>query len=114
MLSTTKVARKEIARGQLLINGQWRDSETGETMPTTDPTIEAVITQVAKATSADADAAVKAAHRAFENGPWRRMHHEQRAKILFKMADLMDERAEDFAIGRRTGLIAQVLLGAAL
>jgi aldehyde dehydrogenase (NAD+) len=98
MLSTTKVARKEIARGQLLINGQWRDSETGETMPTTDPTIEAVITQVAKATSADADAAVKAAHRAFENGPWRRMHHEQRAKILFKMADLMDERAEDFAI----------------
>jgi hypothetical protein len=69
MLSTTKVARKEIARGQLLINGQWRDSETGETMPTTGPTIEAVITQVAKATSADADAAVKAAHRAFENGP---------------------------------------------
>jgi aldehyde dehydrogenase (NAD+) len=98
MLSTTKVARKEIGPGQLLINGQWRDSETGETMPTTDPTIEAVITQVAKATSADADAAVKAAHRAFENGPWRRMHHEQRAKILFKMADLMDERAEDFAI----------------
>jgi acyl-CoA reductase-like NAD-dependent aldehyde dehydrogenase len=98
MLSTTNVARKEIGPGQLLINGQWRDSETGETMPTTDPTIEAVITQVAKATSADADAAVKAAHRAFENGPWRRMHHEQRAKILFKMADLMDERAEDFAI----------------
>jgi acyl-CoA reductase-like NAD-dependent aldehyde dehydrogenase len=98
MLSRTKVARKEIRPGQLLINGQWRDSETGETMPTTDPTIEAVITQVAKATSADADAAVKAAHRAFENGPWRRMHHEQRAKILFKMADLMDERAEDFAI----------------
>jgi aldehyde dehydrogenase (NAD+) len=98
MLSTTNVARKEIGPGQLLINGQWRDSETGETMPTTDPTIEAVITHVAKATSADADAAVKAAHRAFENGPWRRMHHEQRAKILFKMADLMDERAEDFAI----------------
>ena len=41
---------------------------------------------------------VDAAHAAFEDSPWSRMHHEQRAKILFRMADLMDERSEDFAI----------------
>jgi aldehyde dehydrogenase (NAD+) len=91
-------ARKEIANGQLLIGGRWRDSCSGETMTTTDPTTEAAITTVAKATPEDAQAAIDAAYHAFEEGPWGKMHHEERAKILFKMADLMDERADDFAI----------------
>jgi aldehyde dehydrogenase (NAD+) len=67
-------------------------------MPTIDPTTEAVITEVAKASPADAEAAVNAAFRAFESGPWSRMHHEERAKILFRLADLMDARAKDFAM----------------
>lgn len=90
--------RKAMAPGQLLINGQWRDAASGETTNTSDPTTEAVITSVAKASAAEADLAVDAASHAFEEGPWGRMHHEERAKILFRMADLMDERAEDFAI----------------
>jgi aldehyde dehydrogenase (NAD+) len=90
--------RKSIAKGQLLINGKWRDSSSGELTTTTDPTTEAAITQVAKATPEDAQAAVDAAYEAFEEGPWGKMHHEERAKILFRMADLMDERADDFAI----------------
>ena len=85
-------------RGRLLIGGAWRHAEGGATMPTTDPTTEEVVTQVAKASPADADAAVRAASEAFENGPWSKMHHEQRAKLLFRMADLMDERAEEFAL----------------
>ena len=91
-------ARKSIARGQLLINGQWRDAGDGATMTTTDPTTEAPITTVAKASASDAREAIDAAYNAFEEGPWGRMHHEERAKILFRMADLMDERADDFAI----------------
>ncbi|MGA7829532.1 MAG: aldehyde dehydrogenase family protein [Terracidiphilus sp.] len=90
--------RVQLPKGQLLIDGQWRDSADGATMLTTDPTTEAVITQVARATPADAEAAVLAASRAFEEGPWGHMHHEERAKILFRMADLMDERAEEFAL----------------
>jgi len=90
--------RRPIPQGQLLIAGKWRDASDGATMTTTDPTTEAVITAVAKGTVADADAAVEAASAAFEGGPWSRMHHEERAKILFRMADLMDERAEDLAI----------------
>ncbi|MGH9402831.1 MAG: aldehyde dehydrogenase family protein [Terriglobia bacterium] len=90
--------RKSIAKGQLLIDGKWRDSSSGETMTTTDPTTEAPITTVAKATPEDAQAAIDAAYAAFEEGPWGKMHHEERAKILFRMADLMDERADDFAI----------------
>ena len=90
--------RKPVAKGQLLIGGKWRDASDGATMPTTDPTTEQVITHVAKATPDDARAAVAAASKAFEEGPWGRMHHEQRAKVLFKIADLMDERAADFAL----------------
>lgn len=90
--------RKPIAAGQLLIGGAWRDAADGATMTTFDPTTEAVITSVAKASAVDAAAAVDAAPRAFEDGPWPRMHHEDRAKIVLHMADLMDERADDFAI----------------
>jgi aldehyde dehydrogenase (NAD+) len=90
--------RKSIAKGQLLIDGKWRNSSSGETMTTIDPTTEAPITTVAKATPEDAQAAIDAAYAAFEEGPWGKMHHEERAKILFRMADLMDERADDFAI----------------
>ena len=93
-----KRLRIQVPRGQLLINGKWSDSESGEMMPNFDPTTEAQTTQVAKGTPKDAEAAVAAAYRAFENGAWGRMHHEQRARILFRIADLLDERAEQFAM----------------
>lgn len=96
--ATPTPTRKAIPRGQLLIGGRWVDARDGATMTTTDPTTEEAITTVAKASAADADAAIDAAHEAFETGPWGRMRHEDRAKILFRMADLLDERAEDFAI----------------
>jgi aldehyde dehydrogenase (NAD+) len=96
--SMNKPARRKLPKGQLLIGGVWRDASDGATMPTTDPTTEDVITHVAKATPEDARAAVEAASAAFEEGPWGRMHHEERAKILFRLADLLDERAGEFAL----------------
>ncbi|MBX6329762.1 MAG: aldehyde dehydrogenase [Pseudolabrys sp.] len=90
--------RRPFPKGQLLINGRWQDAASGETMPSFDPTTEEKITDVAKASPADADQAVKAASNAFEEGPWRHMHHEGRAKIMFKIADLLDERADEFAV----------------
>ncbi len=90
--------RQAIAPGQLLINGQWTDGAEGRRMPTIDPTTEAVICEVIDSTPADAEAAVEAARRAFDEGPWGRMRHEDRAKILFCIADLLDERAHDFAL----------------
>ena len=92
------VRRKAISSGQLLFNGMWKDARDGATLNTSDPTTEEVITQVAKGSPADAEDAVNAAFRAFEDGPWPRMHLEERAKLLFRIADLMDERADDFAI----------------
>lgn len=90
--------RKSLAPDRMLIDNAWRDAASGETTLTTDPTTEAVITTVARCAPAEADEAVDAASRASEHGPWSRMHHEERAKILFRMADLMDERADDFVI----------------
>lgn len=90
--------RMIVPAGRLLIDGQWRDAENGETTTTFDPTTEAAITTVAKGGAAEAGDAVAAARRAFEDGPWSRMHHEERARILFRIADLMDERAEEFAV----------------
>ena len=90
--------RKDIPRGQLLIGGRWRDAADGAVGATSDPTTEAVVTTVAKGTVEDAAAAVDAARSAFEDGPWPRMYHEARAKVLLRMADLMDERADDFAV----------------
>jgi aldehyde dehydrogenase (NAD+) len=81
-----------------LINGQWGDGAEGRRMATIDPTTEAVICEVIDSTPADASAAVEAARRAFDEGPWGRMRHEDRAKILFRIADLLDERAHDFAL----------------
>jgi aldehyde dehydrogenase (NAD+) len=67
-------------------------------MPVFDPTTEEKITDVAFASAADAEEAILAASRAFEHGPWGRMHHEHRAKILFRIADLLDERVDDVAL----------------
>jgi aldehyde dehydrogenase (NAD+) len=91
------VARKSIPKGQLLIDGEWRDARDGATMPTIDPTTEEVTTTVAKAAPVDADEAVQAAARAFESGPWSKMHGEERAKIMLKVADLIEARGEDIA-----------------
>jgi aldehyde dehydrogenase (NAD+) len=90
--------RRPLPPGQLLIDGTWRDAADGAVMTTTDPTTEAIITTVAKGGPNDVDAAAAAARAAFDDGPWSRMHHEERAKLLFRMADLLDARAEDFAL----------------
>jgi len=92
------ITRKQVSPGKLLINGKWRDALDGATMNTVHPTTEEVITSVAKASTQDADDAVQAASRAFEVGPWSRMHHEERAKILFRAADLLDERADELSL----------------
>lgn len=98
MASLSTPIRKPIPRGQLLIDGIWRDATGGAVMPVSDPTTEEHITDVAKASAEDVQFAVEAADKAFRTGIWPTMHHEDRAKLLFRIADLLDERAEDFAI----------------
>ncbi|MCD0481502.1 aldehyde dehydrogenase family protein [Streptacidiphilus sp. ASG 303] len=95
---SSRPRRMPIPPGKLLIDGRWVDAADGETMNVVDPTTEESITHVQRASAADAERAIDAARTAFEEGPWGRMGHEERARILFRMADLLDERADDFAL----------------
>ncbi len=82
---------------QLLINGKWVDAESGKTFETRNPATDQVIAKVAEGSKADVDKAVKAARKAVEDGPWRKMSTAQRAKLMFKLADLIEKNADELA-----------------
>src|SRR5215831_13076980 len=81
----------------LLIDGKWLDSVSGKTFPTTNPATGEVICQVAEGDKADIDLAVKAARKAFEEGPWRKMSAAERGRLLYKLADLVEKNREELA-----------------
>lgn len=82
-------------RRQLFIDGQFMDAESGETLPTLNPYDNSVIAHVAMAGRVDVDKAVAAAHKAFP--AWSRMAAMDRGRILLKLADLIEENAEELA-----------------
>jgi aldehyde dehydrogenase (NAD+) len=81
----------------LFINGRWQDSVSGKTFATTNPATGEVICQVAEGDKADIDLAVKAARKAFEEGPWSRMDASERGRLLNKLADLVEKHREELA-----------------
>ncbi len=85
----------KIETGKIFINGEWRESSSGETFETINPANEEVITSVAKGTEEDANAAVTAAREAFDNGPWGKMGGKERSKVLLRIADKIDEHADE-------------------
>ncbi len=80
-----------------LIGGRWVPSRSGETFAVENPAREDVIAHVQKGDATDVDAAVRAARRAFEEGPWRRTTPSERGKRLWKLADLVEAHTEQFA-----------------
>lgn len=82
---------------QLLIDGEWVDAKDGKTFATTNPATEEVLVQVAQASAVDIDRAVVAARNAFEAGPWSRMTPRDRSHLLWRIGDLIDANAEEFA-----------------
>jgi len=83
---------------QLFIDGAFVGAQSGKTFPVFDPATGDVFVHVAEGDAADIDRAVAAARRAFETGPWRTMSPSQRARLIYKLADKMEERLEDFAL----------------
>ncbi|MBX9451599.1 MAG: aldehyde dehydrogenase family protein [Mesorhizobium sp.] len=82
---------------KLLIDGKWISSLSGAVFDTYDPGTGGVIAQVSEGDGADIDLAVRAARRAFEAGPWSRMSPSERGRLLWKLADLLEQNAEEFA-----------------
>lgn len=70
----------------LYIDGHWVKPVLGGTFPTIDPSNETVLAHVAAATAADIDLAVKAARKAFDEGPWPQTTGAQRAVVLRRIA----------------------------
>jgi phenylacetaldehyde dehydrogenase len=85
------------APGRLLIGGRWVDAAAGERFPTIDPSTADVITEIAAGNREDVDRAVAAARSAFENGPWPRMTADDRGKLLWALADLLERNSAEFA-----------------
>jgi len=87
-----------VAPGRLLIDGQWADARSGKTFATVNPADESVIAQIAQAGPEDVDAAVAAARKALESGPWSKMTAADRGKVLWKMGELILERLPQLAL----------------
>jgi aldehyde dehydrogenase (NAD+)/betaine-aldehyde dehydrogenase len=83
---------------QLLIGKEWLDAQSGSTYADVNPATGSTLADVADASAADVDRAVAAARTAFESGKWATMAASRRAKIVYKMAQLIAERANDLAL----------------
>ena len=83
-------------RTSLLIDGDLVDGGA-DGFDTINPATEEVIREVGAANRSDVDAAVDAARAAFQNPQWRRMPGVQRANLLFKLADALEQHAQEFA-----------------
>lgn len=82
---------------KLFINGQWVESQGGGWMSVENPATGQKIAEVVDASPADVNRAVAAAKAAFEDGRWSRLVPGERAKALWKLADLLEQRQEEFA-----------------
>ena len=93
-MSTTSTMTKT----QLLIGGEWRDASDGSVYEDYNPATGAKVADVADATRDDVDAAVAAARRSFDAGRWPTMAASRRGKIVYKIAQLIGERAAEIAL----------------
>ncbi|MBF6094075.1 aldehyde dehydrogenase family protein [Nocardia cyriacigeorgica] len=81
---------------RLLIGGEWVDAASGRTFATEDPATGATLAEVAHGGAEDVDRAVRAARQAFDDGPWQWMKPNERERLLWRVGDILSERAAEF------------------
>lgn len=79
------------------INGQFIPARSGHTRPYLNPADNSVLGAATESEAADVEQAITAARDAFDNGPWPSTPAAERAARLFKLADLIEKNAEEFA-----------------
>ncbi len=92
-----RVLRYLEAQRPMLIGGEWLGSVTSGWKPTVNPADGKVIGEYAVAGEAEVNQAVAAARQAFEYGNWNKVTPAQRAKLLWRMADLIEAQGEELA-----------------
>ena len=81
----------------LYINGEFVAPQTSATLDVIDPSTSEVIARTPDAGAADVDRAVKAARAAFDSGPWKDVTAQDRGRMLFKIAAIVRDRADELA-----------------
>ena len=81
----------------MLIDGKWCDAVAGGTIDVVDPATGKVISNIPQGAAADVDLAVAAARRTFDAGIWASIAAEDRAKVLWRYADLIEDNADELA-----------------
>ncbi len=81
----------------MLINGNWVTALSGQIFSTVNPATGETMCQIPKGEQGNIDLAVQTARRAFDQGAWRKLTASERGKLMWKLADLMESRVEDFA-----------------
>jgi phenylacetaldehyde dehydrogenase len=84
---------------KLLIGGEWVEAASGQTFETINPATEEVLADVAHGQAEDIEQAVRAARKAFaDDSPWRRMNASERGRLIWRIGDLIEEHADEFAM----------------
>jgi aldehyde dehydrogenase (NAD+) len=81
----------------MLINGEWREAQSGKTIEARNPANGSLLASVPKGESADIDAAVAAARKAFE-GPWSKFTPFERQALLLRIADKFEAEWETLCL----------------
>ena len=84
----------ELKNYQMYINGEWVAAQSGKTFDSINPSNGKPWAVVPEADEVDVDTAVKAAHRAFTEGPWSTMTATERGKLLRRLGDVLAEHSE--------------------
>jgi len=87
--------RLGVKPGRLYVDGAWCDASDGGTWEQVNPATNEVVTTFAVGSAADVDRAVRAARRAFDEGPWPRMHAKDRKAILQRLVSLISDHGEE-------------------
>uniref|UniRef100_A0A4W4E798 10-formyltetrahydrofolate dehydrogenase n=1 Tax=Electrophorus electricus TaxID=8005 RepID=A0A4W4E798_ELEEL len=82
---------------QLFIDGEFVDAEGAKTYKSINPTNGQPICDVSLAQLSDVEKAVSAAKEAFEDGEWGKMNPRDRGRLIYKLADLMEQHQEELA-----------------
>jgi len=95
-LESTAIVRLQANYG-LFINGEFTNPSAHEQFVTLNPATGQALATVAQATASDVDTAVRSARNAYDS-VWSRTSGAERAKYLFRIARLIQERAREFAV----------------
>ena len=88
---------ESMSQSLMYIDGKWVGAGRGETYQVVNPATGRPLAQVPKAGVEDVNAAVDSAREAFERGPWSKMAPYERARVLLKLADILDESSDEIA-----------------